>query len=289
MLLPIPIPMIFVVPYAQDVSFTEYQKNMLAAFLKVGFQEGKATVREGLGKTIEIPLTKAGERFVLTFNNVYTKIEQMLPLADAPAAKALHGPRIKEKFPSVKAEFDAQGVTLSRVSSPVDLTPEYMIEDMLADVQGAAKLFSATTPVSPAPTSSDPLGAALKDAGLASKDIGGYYSLKFGFSSAKRSQTAYVRKEINTSGSLKTRKIISFCYDAKNAPSAEILKAILQKNFGIGGIGIEAPGETQKNWRIFFRIDAPGDVAPDLLKQYLVMVAATADDLEKELGKEDKL
>ena len=283
MLLPIPIQMIFVVPYAQDVSFTEYQKNMLAAFLKVGFQEGKATVREGLGKTIEIPLMKAGERFVLTFNSVYTKIEQTLPLADAPAAKALHGPRIKEKFPSVKAEFDAQGVTLSRVSSPVDLTPEYMIEDMLADVQGAAKLFSAT------PASADPLGAALKDAGLASKDIGGYYSLKFDFSSAKRSQTAYVRKEINTSSSLKTRKIISFCYDAKNAPSAEILKAILQKNFGIGGIGIEAPGGEQKNWRIFFRIDAPADVAPDLLKQYFVMVAATADDLEKELGKEDKL
>lgn len=283
MLLPIPVALVFIAHDDQEIPLAEYQKTMLAAFLKAGFQQGKATAIEGLGKRIEIPLTKDGDRFVLTFGSVSTRIEQILPLADSPAAEALYGPRIKEKFPAIKAEFDAQGVTLSRVRSPVDLTPEYMIEDMLSDVQGAAKLFSAT------PASADPLGAALKDAGLASKDIGGYYSLKFDFSSAKRSQTAYVRKEINTSSSLKTRKIISFCYDAKNAPSAEILKAILQKNFGIGGIGIEAPGETQKNWRIFFRIDAPGDVAPDLLKQYLVMVAATADDLEKELGKEDKL
>ncbi|WP_394793294.1 hypothetical protein [Armatimonas sp.] len=281
MLLPIPaaLTLAFVAHCDQDVSLLEYQKNMLAAFLKAGFQQGKAAeITSPFGKRIEIPLTKAGDRFVLTFADIYIGIEQTLPLADSPAAKALYGPRIKEKFSSVNAEFDAQGVTLSRVRHPVDLTPEYLIEDMLADVQGAAKLFSTDT-----------LGAALKDSGLTFKDIGGYYSLKFNFSNAKRSQTAYVRKETYVSNSLKTRKIISFCYDAKNAPSAEILKAILQKPFGIGGIGIEAPEGTQKNWRIFFRIDAPADIAPDLLKQYLVLVAATADDIEKELGKEDKL
>ena len=89
--------------------------------------------------------------------------------------------------------------------------------------------------------------------------------------------------------SIKTRKIVSFCYDSKNAPSADVLKAIFQKKLGIGGFGLEAPEGAQKNWRIFFRIDAPSEISPDLLKQYLVLVAARADDLEKELGKEDKL
>ncbi|WP_395094494.1 hypothetical protein [Armatimonas sp.] len=287
MLLPIPVPIVFVVPAAQDVSFTEYQKKYLAAFDKAGFQQGKATEISGLGKRIEVLLTKAGEQFVLTFNNVYIKIEQRLPLADSPAAKALHGPQIKEKFPSVKAEFDAQGVTLSRVDTPAEITPEYMIEDMLADVQGAAKLFSTSAAPMPAPGGS--LEAALKDAGLAFSNNGGFYSLKFSFSNTGRSQTAYIRKEIFSSSSLKTRKIVSFCYDAKNAPGAEILKTVFQKHLGIGGFGLEAPEGAQKNWRIFFRIDAPAEISPELLKQYLNLVAATADEIEKELGKEDKL
>jgi hypothetical protein len=242
MLLPIPAALVLAAPYDQDVPLAEYQKNMLAAFQKAGFQAGKGTVvTSAFGKRVEIPLTKAGERFVLTFADIYIQIEQRLPLADAPAAKTLYGPRIKEKFSSVNAEFNAQGVTLSRVRHPVDLTPEYLIEDMLADVQGAAKLISSTSSGTPTPTPSDPLGAALKESGLAFKDIGDFYSLKFDFSSARRSQAAYVRKEVYTSGSLKTRKIISFCYNARNAPSAEILKAVFQKSLGIGGLGLEAP------------------------------------------------
>ncbi len=291
MLVPITLAVVFVVPAAQEVTLTPYQKQFLVAFQKAGFKEGEARVVQGIGKRTEIPLSKNGEQFVLTFGSAYTMIEQKVPLTNSSTVQVLFGSQVKEKFPSVRAEFDAQGVTLSRTSSPVDLTPGDMMDDMLADVQGAAKLFAATapTPPTPAPTPSDSLGASLKDAGLAFKDIGGYYSLKFDFSNAKRSQTAYVRQDIYTSSAIKTRKIVSFCYDDKNAPSAETLRTVFQKRLGIGGLGLEAPDGTQKNWRIFFRIDAPVEISPDLLKQYLVMVAATADDLEKELKKEDKL
>ena len=285
MLLPIPVSIAFVVPGSQEVALLEYQKDILAAFLKAGFQEGKANVVAGLGKRVEIPLTKAGEQFVLTFGGVYVKIEQRLPLADSPAAEVLHGSRIKEKFPSVKAEFDAQGATLSRVHSPVDLTPEYMIENMLADVQGAAKLFASITPTS---TPGGSLEATLKAAGLTLGENGGFYSIKFNFPDENRGQTVYIRKTIYENKSVKTRKIVSFFYNSKKAPSAEILKTVFQKHLGVGGIGLEAPEGTQGNWRISFRIDAPADISPDILKEYLIIVAATADSLEKELGKEDK-
>jgi hypothetical protein len=144
---------------------------------------------------------------------------------------------------------------------------------------------------SPAPQTEVSLGTTLKDAKLSHTDIGNFYKLKYDFSDTKRSQVAYIRKAEESYNSLKVQEIFSQCYDKPEPPSAEVLQSAFQKRFTIGGLVLEAPSEKQANWRIRFRVTLATNALPETLKEYLKLVAGTADNLEKELnpGSEDKL
>ena len=266
----------------------EKQKSVLAAFQKAGFQNGKAEAIPGtIGNSVEIPLTRAGERFVLTFNELYTKIGRVLPRTDVSAAeRAKYVSLLKEKSLKVDARFEAQGLTLELLESIDDATPMRLMA-MLEEVQRAAKLLPDAGLSSPTPA--DAMGATLRLAGLPAKDIGSFYSLRYNFTDTKRSQTAYIRKSTDSYNSLKIHEIFSIFYDAKEAPSAELLQKVFQKRYSIGGLVLEAPNTNQSNWRIRFRIDAPADIATDRLKTFTNLVAGTADALEKEFFAEDKL
>jgi hypothetical protein len=268
----------------------EKQKSVLAAFQKAGFQSGKAEAIPGtIGNSVEIPLTRAGERFVLTFNELYTKIGRILSRTDISAAeRAKYVSLLKEKSLKADARFEAQGLTLELLESIDDATPTRLMA-MLEEVQRAAKLLPDAGSSAPTPAPAGEMGATLKQSGLIFKDIGDFYSLGYDFADTKRSQAAYIRKRVDNYNSLKIHEIFSIFYDAKDAPSAELLQKVFQKRFSIGGLVLEAPNASQSNWRIRFRIDAPADIATDRLKKYVRLVAGTADSLEKELFSEDKV
>jgi hypothetical protein len=135
----------------------------------------------------------------------------------------------------------------------------------------------------------DPLGKALKASKLIHTDIGGFYKIRYDYSGNKRSQTVYIRQTVWEYNSMRVQEVYSMFYESEQVPSAELLQTYFQKGFSIGGLVLEAPSETQKLWRIRYRIDAPASSTPERLKEYLRLAAGTADALEKELGSEDKL
>lgn len=213
------------------------------------------------------------------------------------AAEARYGPLLKEKFPRIKLLcYEANGKT--RAVARIELseaTPKNVVE-ALAETKKAIAFVeesrgAAPTPVSTVTTATSPLEATLKDAKISYTDIGNHYKLKYDFSNTKRNQTAYIRKEVYTYNSLKLQELFSLCYDKPEAPSAEQLQSVFQKRFSIGGLVLEAPSENQKNWRIRFRATVTTSALPETLKEYLKLVAGTADNLEKELSpiQEDKL
>jgi hypothetical protein len=140
-------------------------------------------------------------------------------------------------------------------------------------------------------TPTDPLGQDLTASKLVYSDIGKFYKLIFDIKDTSRKQIIYVRKENQVYNSIETREIFSLCYDEKDPPSAGLLQSIFQKRYNIGGLTLEAPSDSQKNWRIRFRIDVLANLNPAALRNRIELVQSTADALEKEInpGKEDKL
>lgn len=139
--------------------------------------------------------------------------------------------------------------------------------------------------------SADPLAARLTESGLTFTELTGFYSLTFTIADSKRKQTAFVRRTVEEYRSLKVREVFSLCWDEPTPPSRELLAAAFQKRFSIGGLTLEQPSETQKNWRIRFRVDVPADMPAKELRSHIEVVEVTADSLEAEFnpGKEDRL
>lgn len=137
----------------------------------------------------------------------------------------------------------------------------------------------------------EPLAQRLTAAGLKFTEQEKFYQLRYASTATKRSQTVYVRRSAEEYRSLKLNELFTLCYDSKEAPSAEQLLKIFQKRFTIGGLILEAPTAAQTNWRIRYRIEALTDLAPTKLAEYLQVVQATGDELEKEFqpGQEDRL
>lgn len=137
----------------------------------------------------------------------------------------------------------------------------------------------------------DPLGFVLDRARLVHGDAGGFHRVQYENTTSRRKQTVYVRKEVESFGSLRTQEVFSLCYDAERAPTAEELRTWFLQRFGVGGLVLERPGATQKRWRVRLRVAVPCDVTPERLAAVLEIVQSTADDLESQFhpGEEDRL
>lgn len=137
----------------------------------------------------------------------------------------------------------------------------------------------------------DPLGTTLRLAGLQSEDVGTFHELRYANRESGRSQRVYVRKQVERYAELATQEISSLAYDRPEAPSAELLQKAFAKRYGIGGLVLETPSETQPNWRLRFRVNAAIDIAAKDLAKYCNLTQDAADSLEHELnpGAEDTL
>ena len=140
-----------------------------------------------------------------------------------------------------------------------------------------------------AQTDADLLGKTLKESGIANTDIGKFYQVKYRFSESKRTQLAFLRKRVETYRGLSVQEAFSLVYESKTAPSSDVMSTVFQKSYTIGGFILEEPGEDQEFWRIRFRIEVPTNSTPERLKTLLSLTAGTADQIEQQLGGEDRL
>jgi hypothetical protein len=284
----------------KGMPLTSLHKETLAALKKEGYKRTRVEeddlVLVGSATEVDLLSPDGKEKISLvlyTEDDSTVERETLVPESKADAY-ARYRPLLKEKFPNVQLTCYEYGKkTYAGVQLELsEATPKSVME-AIAETKKAIALIEANrgSDLAPAPMPSDPLGATLKDAKLIYSDIGSFYKLKYDYSDNKRSQVAYIRKEIYTYNSLKVQEIFSLCYDKPEPPSAELLQSAFQKRYTVGGLVLEAPSEKQTNWRIRFRTSVATNVLPQTLKEYMLLVAGTADNLEKELNpnQEDKL
>jgi hypothetical protein len=282
----------------KNLPLTSNQKAAFMALEKSGYKRVRVT-SDGGEDDKYVTLDPPGSDFKIF---VYVSPQKMRFQREVPAYDAY--PKALERAQSVVDRLPGTKAKIRSLFGDIKITLEFTLPDSETTVSGVTKaietlgrgvaLLEKPEPPAPKPTPSTPepadlVGKALKASGLSHTDIGRFYKIKYDYSDTKRSQTAHIRKEVYDYNSLKVQEIFSQCYDSPNAPSAELLQKVFQKRFSIGGLVLEAPSQEQPNWRIRFRIDAPIEITPDRLKQYVNIVAGTADTLEKELAPEDKL
>lgn len=282
----------------KNMPLTSTHKDTLAALKKAGYKRTRVEeddlVLVGSATEVDLLSPDGKEKISLTFyteDDSTVERETLVPEAKA-AAYARYGPLLKEKCRSVILScYESNGKTYASVQVELSEATAKNVVDALAETKKALTLIEQNRGEGPVSAPSDPLGATLKESRLSNTDIGKFYKLKYNFSDTKRSQTAYIRKEVYTYNSLKVQELYSLCYDSPEPPRAEQLLSVFQRRFTIGGLVLEAPNENQKNWRIRFRATLATHALPETLKEYLNLVAGTADNLEKELSptQEDKL
>lgn len=138
-------------------------------------------------------------------------------------------------------------------------------------------------------TDADALGKTLKESGLANSDIGRFYQVKYKYSESKRTQLAFLRKRVDTYRGLSVQEAYSLVYESKTAPGSDLISTVFQKSYTIGGFILEEPRKDQEFWRIRFRIEVPTNSTAERLKTLLSLTAGTADQIEQQLGGEDRL
>lgn len=200
---------------------------------------------------------------------------------DAPLSTAVKQGRHEIAEMLLRAGADPrkkQGGGLGAKASALDVARQMGDERMLALLEEHAK-------------KSNPLASLLEQAGLYFTDKGDELELRYGGESGERGQTVHLRKRLDTYGVLAVHEAYSLCYEAKEPPTEELLRKVFKNRFGIGGLLLEAPSDGQPNWRIRFRIEIPAAVTPERIQQYLSLVQATADNLEKTISPngEDRL
>lgn len=297
----LPIPSALVCSASQDVDLAvlksdSWQKRIIEAVQKAGYTITRSQRGKSLVGFIELELKHAeGSSLTLKlvegFGGVPAEANLVL-VQETPytmEAARTRAAELAKKSPGyeIVATMPATGSSTARLSLR---RIETNTSDPAAVVVGLDALRRlgrealATEPI-------DPAAERLREAKLIYSDIGSFYKLKYDYSDTKRQQSTYIRKEIYTYNSLKVQEIFSLCYDRPEPPSAELLLSAFQKRFSLGGLVLEAPSEKQTNWRIRFRVALASNVLPETLKEYILIVAGTADNLEKELNpnQEDKL
>jgi hypothetical protein len=101
---------------------------------------------------------------------------------------------------------------------------------------------------------------------------------------SKRAQTVFIRKAAHDYNSLLVHEAFGLIYDSPTPPSDALMIETMSRRFSIGGIVYEVPSATQKNYRFRFKFDLPQDTQGPTLREYLEIIAATADDLEVKLN-----
>jgi hypothetical protein len=275
----------------KDLPLTANQKVVFSALEKSGYKRVRVTSDGGEDQKYVTLDPPGGDFKIFAYVSPRKmRLQRSLDVLDTQAqALARSGP-VLAQFPGMTGKvYDLLGrisVTLELALSDSETTPTRASDSIATLGRGIALLEK---PAAPAPVPTDPVGATLKASGLIYTDIGGFYKLQYDYSDTKRKQFGYIRKDIYDYNSLKVQEIFSQCYDSPDAPSVELLQKVFLKRFTVGGLVLEAPSATQMNWRIRFKIDAPTDIAPDRLKEYINLAVGTADEIEKELSTEDKL
>jgi hypothetical protein len=127
----------------------------------------------------------------------------------------------------------------------------------------------------------DVFDGVLKEAKLVFEDISGFYKLKYNIANSDRKQVVYIRKSTESYLSLKTREVFSIFYESETPPPDNLLASLFEKRFNLGGLTLEKPSETQKFWRIRYRMDILPNLTSKEVAERLSVAAATGDDLEK--------
>ncbi len=129
----------------------------------------------------------------------------------------------------------------------------------------------------------DPAIELLKASKLQYTDIGDFCSVKYTIGE-KRSQVTYLRKLLNEYRSLKNCEVFGIVYESPTQVPTSLLISTFQKQYILGGLIYELPSETQKLYRIRFRVSLPINSLPEMTKEYLNTVAVASDALEAELN-----
>jgi len=143
-----------------------------------------------------------------------------------------------------------------------------------------------TPPVS---TNVPVLEKAMTGASLVFESIPDFWKLRYNITPGtptgpKRAQTVFIRKSAFDYNSLLVHEAFGLIYDSPTPPSDALVIETMSRRFAIGGIVYEVPSSTQKNYRFRYKMDLPQDTQGQILREYLEIIAATADDLEVKLN-----
>lgn len=293
-------------PDLASLSLTDAQKGVVDGLKRAGFtirsaERGKVTEKwayvtlevsspGALGATIDLNEISGEGPHESARCHVY--FSTTLPEKEAESKGTALRVKFSNLYTSAANSKKSPGtieVHFSSNNTVSPVTPLAILAE-IAMLRRAAAEFASLKPSPASPSAStDSFDATLKQAGLIYTDPGSLYCFPFNYSGIQRVQTAYVQKRIDSYNSLKFREVYSLFYEAKEAPSADLLQRVFQKRFPLGSLALDAPSAAQTYWRIRFRIDAPEGITPDRLKTYISLAARTADNLEKEFFSEDKL
>jgi hypothetical protein len=130
------------------------------------------------------------------------------------------------------------------------------------------------------------LDRAVREGKLVPQDIGNFLKFKYSIESQKgsgvfnkNSSSVFIRKLVWDYQSLKVREMFSLVYEDLNSPPVEKLVELFSTPFSIGGLQLESPSETQKYWRIRFKVDVPVNSDGKRLRWFADTVSLTSDSI----------
>lgn len=135
------------------------------------------------------------------------------------------------------------------------------------------------------------LDKAVKESGLTPVDIGKFLRFNYRVETqesatkvSKPSSSVFIRKDVWEYQSLKVREMYGLVYEATEPPSTEKLVELFSTSFSIGGLQLEGPSDTQKYWRLRFRVEVPVNCSGKRFRWYADTVSLTADSIRAKHG-----
>lgn len=116
---------------------------------------------------------------------------------------------------------------------------------------------------------------------MVSQEIGGFLRFKY-VADGKPSTPVFIRKEVYEYQSLKVREMFVQIFESSSSPSPEQLVTLMSTYFALGGLQLETPSETQKLWRIRFRVDVPVDCPAARFRMLSDVCSKTGDSMRKQ-------
>jgi len=130
---------------------------------------------------------------------------------------------------------------------------------------------------------------ALRAAGYSyTVDDDGDYAVTVRFREDNRTQLVWIASSTREIAGAEVRRVWSPAYKSTKPLSASLARRLLEENLGTG-IGYWAATETEGTTLVVFCTQVSADADPTILDAAIQAVAATADELEKELLGSDDL